>query len=289
LVLNLKKNNGLFYGKYKMKKTVFIFILFISSLSVWAQRLSTVGIMPFEAGAGANPAEAAEATRQVIAELVSWGSMTVLSGNDAGSGEYVVRGQVSRQNNRLILTAATSLASTGRLLNNSREEAAAMNAVSFVSFCAQVTENIPFPNYLLGRWRSTINTGDGPVTCIMEFRSDRTINVIQYDTWEHKGTNALKYQGIGSGTYTYAGYLWRAVTISGRQIQSDATVGINLTLEDALPKYEKINAGALRVLFDDSKNSFELVSGSLPCGENYGGTSVYPGQNVFYTSFTKIQ
>jgi hypothetical protein len=272
-----------------VKNKVFVFIFFISAFSVWAQRLSTVGIIPFEAGAGANPADAAEATRQVIAELDSWGSMTVLSGNDARNAEYLVRGQVSRQNNRLILTAATSLGSTGRLLNNSREEAAAMNAISFVSFCAQIAENVPFPNYLLGRWRSTLNTSDGPVTCIMEFRSDRTVNVIQYDTWEHKGTNSLKYQGIGSGTYTYAGYLRRTVTLSGRQIQSDATVGINLALEDALPKYEKINSAGLRVLFDESKNSFELVSGSLPCGENYGGTSVYPSQNVFYTSFIKIQ
>jgi hypothetical protein len=273
-----------------MKNTILVFIFFISVLSVWAQRLSTVGILPFEAGAGVSAADAAEAARQVIAELDSWGSMTVLSGGDAQNGEYLVRGQVSRQNNRIVLTAATSLASSGRLLNNSREEAASMNAISFVSFCAQIAENIPFPNYLLGRWRSTINMTDGPVTCIMEFRSDRTISVIQYDTWEHKGTNSLKYQGIGSGTYTYAGYLRRAVTVGGRQIQSDAMVGINLALEDALPKYETVSAAGLRVLFDDdSKSSFELVSGGIPCGDNYSGASVYPSQDVFYTRFTKIQ
>jgi len=273
-----------------MKKIFFVFVFSISVLSLWAQRLSTVGIMAFDSGAGATPAEAAEATRQVIAELESWGSMTVLSGDAAKTGEYIVKGQVLRQNNRIILTAATSLGSNGRLLNNSREEGSSMSAVSFVSFCAQIAENVPFPNYLLGRWRSTLNTSDGPVTCIMDFRSDRTVNVIQYDTWEHRGTNSLKYQGIGSGTYTYAGYLRRTVTVGGRQIQSDATVGIILALEDALPKYENINIAGLRVLFDDdSKSSFQLVSGSLPCGDNYAGASVYPSQDVVYTRFTKIQ
>jgi hypothetical protein len=246
-----------------------------------------VGILPFTAS-GVSAAEAAEATRLVIAELSSWGIMTVLSGEQAESAEYLVRGQVSRQNNRVILSASTVLTGTGRTLNNSREEAPLLSGVSVVSFCAQIAENIPFPNYLLGKWRSTIDMIDGPVTCVLEFRSNRTILVEQYDTWEHNGTNILKYQAIGTGTYSYAGYLRRSVNIGGRAVESDATVGINLNLEDALPRYEKIELGGLRVLFNDAKSSFELVSGSLPCGDNFSGPSVYPGDKVFYTKFTKI-
>ena len=166
-----------------------------------------------------------------------------------------------------------------------------MNAVSFEDFCGSIAENIPLPNYLLGKWRSSLTTSDGPVTCILEFKTGGVVSVLQYDTWEHRGTNSLKYQGIGSGTYTYAGYaVPRTVTVGGRQIQSNATVGINLELEDALPKYEKLNIAGLRVLFDDdSKSSFQLVYGNLPCGDNYAGTSVYPTKDVFYTRFTKIQ
>ena len=271
-----------------MKKVIFCAIFCMAALSAFAQRLATVGILPFEAGTGANANDAAEATRLVIAELNSWELMTVLSGGDAASGEYLVKGQISRQNSRVILTAATSLASSGRALNNSREEAAQLDAASVESFCAKIVENVPLPNYLLGKWQSTINMIDGPVTCIMEFRSDRTVNVVQFDTWEHTGVESLKYQGIGDGTYTYAPYKRRTVSAAGRSVQSDATVGISLTLEDALPTYESISMTGMRVLFNDSRGSFELVSGGIPCGNNRGGSSVYASENVFYSRFSKM-
>ena len=276
-----------------MKKTLIILAFFIAGTSVFAQgapRLPTVGIMPFEVqGTSVNAGEAAEATRLVIGELTSWGIMVVLSGDEAQGAEYLVRGQITRQSSRIILTAATYRGNSSAVLNNSREEAADLNSISFESFCAKIAENIPFPNYLLGRWRSSIDMPDGPVTCILEFRSDRTVRAEQYDTWEHNGTNSLKYQGIGAGNYTYAGYLRRTVTIGGRTIQADATVGINLSLEDTLPKYGIVNVGGLRVLFDEAKTSFELVSGSLPCGDNFTGPSIYPSANVYYTKFIKIQ
>jgi hypothetical protein len=272
-----------------MRKVFFVFALFLTAYAISAQRLPTVGILAFTAGAGMSEADAAEAARQVTEELSSWGAMTVYSGDRAEEGEYLVRGQVSRQNNRVVLSGTTSIAGTGRSLNNSREEASTLSAISFVSFCAQLAENIPFPNYLLGTWRSTIDMIDGPVSCVLEFRSDRTIRVVQYDTWEHNGTNILKYQGIGTGTYTYAGYLRRTVTVNGRNLQSDATVGVNLNLEDTLPKYASLNEGNLRLLFDEGRVNFELVSGNLPCGDNYTGPSVYPNENIFYTRFRKIQ
>lgn len=271
-----------------MKKTAFVIFLLISAISLHAQ--STVGIFPFEvSGSGVSEGEAAEATRLVTGELSSWGTMTILTGDRAKDGEYLVRGQIAKQNNQIVLSAVTSEAKSGKRLNASKEQAQTLDGVSMLSFCSQIAENIPFPNYLLGKWRSTINMADGPVTCILEFRTNRTIQVYQFDTWEHNGTNILKYQGIGTGTYTYAGYLRRTLTIENRVINSDATVGINLKLEDALPKYTTVSAGGLRVLFDDSKNSFELVYGGIPCGDNFSGASVYPSAAVYYTKFTKIQ
>ena len=277
-----------------MKKTAVFLIFLLSALSVYAQgttpRLATLGILPFTAsGPGISEAEAAEATKMVINELSSWGTITILSDDRANDAEYLVRGQLSRQSNHVTLSAVTSEARSGRAMNNSREQAPALGSISILSFCTQIAENVPFPNYLLGRWRSTINMADGPVTCILEFRSNRTIHVQQFDTWEHNGAHILKYQGFGSGTYSYAGYLRRTLTIDRRQIQADATVGIVLRLEDALPKYKTVNVAGLRVLFDDSKNSFEFVYGGIPCGDNLSGPSVYPSANVYYTRFTKIQ
>ena len=130
---------------------------------------------------------------------------------------------------------------------------------------------------------------DGPVTCIMEFRSDRTVQVTQYDTWEHSGTNALKYQAIGKGSYTYAGYRRRTVTVGNQQMEADATVGVTLTLEDALPNYGAVNRSGIRVQFNESRNSFEMLNAGLPCGDNFSGPSVYPTGSVVYTKFSKIR
>lgn len=274
-----------------MKRLGFVLFFLVSGLSVFAQKLYTVGILPFEAsGDGVTDGDASEATRLVIAALASCDTLTLLSGDQAKDGEYLVQGQVSMQNNQIVLSAATSEARSGKVLNTSKEQALSLAAVSMFSFCTQLTSYVPYPNYLLGRWQSTINMIDGPVTCILEFRSDRTVRVQQYDTWEHNGTNSLKYQAIGTGTYSFSGYHLRpAITVDGQRIQPDAAMGINLTLEDALPKYSSVSRSGLRVLFDDSKTSFELVNGGFPCGDNYTGPSVYPGASVFYTRFTKVQ
>ena len=275
-----------------MKKLFFVLILSASALLLYAQasNLSTVGILPFEvSGAGVSDSDAGEATKMVIAELSSWGTMTILEGDQAKNGAYIVRGKVSRQDNQIILTAATMDVKAGKTLNSSKEQAQSLSAIPIESFCAQIAENIPYPNYLLGKWQSTINMVDGPVTCILEFRSDHTVRVQRFDTWEYKEPDSLRYQAIGRGSYTYAGYRRKTVTLSGRQISTDATVGINLTLEDALPKYSSVSVAGLRVLFDDSKSTFELSYVGIPCGDNFSGASVYPGANVYYTKFSKIQ
>ena len=276
-----------------MKKLVIFLVLLLSGFSVYAQsshRLATLGILPFtHSGAGVTPADAAEATRLVVNELSSWGTITILSGDQARNAEYIARGHIVKQNNIVILTAATTERQSNKTLNNSREQGESLGAISIVSFCTKIAENVPFPNYLLGKWRSTINMADGPVTCIMEFRSNRTVVVQQFDTWEHNNPNILKYQGLGTGTYSYAGYLRRTLNIGQRAVQADATIGVNLKLDDSLPNYKTVNAGGLRVCFDDAKNSFELVYGGIPCGDNFSGTSVYPGAKVYYTKFTRIE
>jgi hypothetical protein len=65
-------------------------------------------------------------------------------------------------------------------------------------------------------------------------------------------------------------------------------MSIILNLEDALPRFTRINAGGLRLLFDEAKSTFELVYGGFPCGDNLTGPSIHPNRQVYYTEFTKI-
>ena len=278
-----------------MKKLI-LTLLFLGAVisGIFAQRLSSVGILPFEAKWGGNPADAANLTRQVIEELSSWGTLAIITDGEAERAEYVVRTELTKQGNVFILSATTSESRSRRVLNESKEQAPTVNGISIFSFCAKVVENVPYPNYLLGKWRSIINLPDSPVVCVMEFKSDRTVVVDQYDTWEHRQHNVLKYEGFGRGTYAYAGYLRRTMTIrdaqgNSRQIQVDATTSVNLNIEEALTDYTVVSQGGLRLLFDDAKNSFQIVSGGLPCGRNYDGPSVYPSERLFFTQFTKIQ
>jgi hypothetical protein len=288
-----------------MKKIFLVCFLLLTPLLVFGQRVYSVGILPFEVsatevreGEGAaqgaigvvSPAEAAEATRLVIAELRPVATIVVLEGDAAQNGDYLVRGQISRQNNQIVLSASTVEARTGRVLNTTREQAATLSAIPMLSFCARVIQNIPYPTYYLGRWQATIDTIEGPLISILEFRTNRIVQVERYDTWEHNGTNSLRYQAIGTGTFTFTGHHFlRAVNVDSRQFRVNATFGIDLTLEDALTKYESINVSNLALLFDDSYRSFELVNAGLPCGDNHSGPAVFPSASVYYTRFTRIQ
>jgi len=298
----------------KVIKALFVCIFFITALSAFAQRVYTVGILPFEvppvppadAGvsgsapfdSGISDSDAAEATSLVIATLSSCKSLTFVQGDDAKNADYLIRGQISRsstplsagQSGQIVLSATTSETRTGRVLNTSRAQAPTLAAIPMLSFCTQLTDYIPYPGFIVGKWQSTIDMIDGPVTCIMEFRADRTVQVQQFDTWEHRGTDSLKYQAIGTGSYSFTGYhMRRNLNAGGSVIQTDAAMGVNLTLEDALPKYQSVSVSGLRAVFDGSWNSFELVNAGIPCGDNYSGPSVYPGAGVAYTKFTKIR
>ncbi|MDR1863464.1 MAG: hypothetical protein LBQ67_06035 [Treponema sp.] len=265
----------------------FLMILFADP-AVFPQKLSVVAVFPFEAaGSGVNPADAEALSAQIIGELESWGTLNITGGGEASRAEYLVKGQLARQNNQLVVSAVTYDAKTNKALNSSKEQAAGPGALSsrIFSLCAQITENVPFPNYLLGKWKAVISMVDGPLVCILEFRANRTVRVEQYDTWEHRGDRSLKYQGFGAGTYSYWGHARR--TVRGSPV--DGFVTVNLKLEDALPKYTTISLTRLNLFFDEEKNNFELVDAGLSCGDNYTGPSVYPQAAVGYAKFTKIR
>lgn len=267
---------------------IVVLILFAVSTAVFAQRIPVVGILPFEAASkSVTPAELEKVTSQVVSELSSWGTLRIVQGSD--EAEYIVSGTLARQGSSFIVTAVTVDAKTKQTMNETKEQPASLEGFQVLSFCTKVVEKVPFPNYMLGTWQSTINMPDGPVVCIIEFKSDRTVKVERYDTWEHKQRNALRYEGYGTGTYAYAGYARRVMTVNSRQIQVDATVSVNLNLEETLPEQTMVSQSGLRVLFNSDKNTFEFVSGSLPCGRNFDGASVYPSATIAFTQFTKIR
>jgi hypothetical protein len=270
------------------RKLIFaLFFVVIAGIS-YAQRPPVIGVvMSSEADSGITAAEVTNITNRIIAELRSWGSLNVVQGSQGS--EYYIRGNISRQDDFYVLSAVTINASNERVLDEYSDQIATGNDVSLLSFCARAVDRVPMPNYLLGTWQSTLNMPDGPIVCIIEFKSDRTAVVEKYDTWEHRQNNAIRYEGYGRGTYSYSGYANRIVNVSSRQTRIDAVFGVNLRLEESLPDQSAVNRGGLGIVFNADKSSFEIVNGMLPCGTNYDGASVYPSSSLGFYNFTKIQ
>ena len=269
------------------KKILLVFLFLFASLSVvFAQRIPSVGVAAFEAS-GVSPADASSLYNKVTAELNSWGTLNVIQGTDGA--EFVIKGSLSRLGNVLTLSATTSDAS-GRVLNEYNEQSQNVNNISIPSFCAKAVERVPLPNYLLGTWQSTLNMPDGPVVCIIEFKSDRRTAIVErYDTWEHKQRNALRYEGFGTGTYSYRGYANRVINTGGRQARIDAVVSINLTLEETLPAQTSVNLSNLNLEFNADRTSFTIVNNMMPCGRNFDGPSVYHSEVLGFSQFVKIK
>jgi hypothetical protein len=263
------------------------FLVFFIFGAAFAQRIPVVGIMTLEAGTGVNAAQAADVTSQIISELSSWGTLSVVQGS-AGA-EYIIRGTLGKNSDSFAITALTMEANSQVVLGNYTERAAVFNNAAIFSFCLKAVERIPFPNYLLGTWQSTLDMPDGPVICIIEFRSDRTVRVERYDTWEHKLNNALRYEGYGRGTYSYVGYANRVINVNSRQTRIDATIGVSLRLEETLPDQTSVNRSGLSLVFNGDKSTFNIVNGMLPCGTNHDGVSVYPSASLGFSNFTKIR
>ncbi|MDR3167330.1 MAG: hypothetical protein LBT93_05250, partial [Treponema sp.] len=280
-----------------MKHKLIAGVFLLTAGMVFSQRLATVAVFPLESGDGISPAEAERVTGQVLTELRSWGLVTVVEGDRAENAEYLIRGSLSKTETTLVLNAASFEARTGRTLNTAKEQGATLNELgeNIFSFCVQAVENIPFPNYLLGKWLSVIDLGDGPLTCILEFRSDRTVVAERYDTYEYRNGSSLTYQGYGGGTYSFAAQVRRNVALKDSQglvyqeAPVDGVVSLNLSLEDSLPQYASLSRNRINLTFDEAKSKFELISGSFLCGENLGGPEIYPQRAVAYTHFTKIQ
>jgi len=269
------------------KKLILLFFLIVITGFVFAQKIPVLGIMTFEAGSGVSTVEALEMTNKVLNEFNSWGTISAVFG--AGGADYVIRATLSRQTGGFVLSALTVNTNNEQIVNTYREQANAVNSISVFSFCIKAVEGVPFPNYMIGTWQSTLNMPDGPVVCVIEFRSDRTVRVERYDTWEHRRNNALRYEGFGKGTYSYVGYANRVININSQSVRVDAAINVNLSLEETLPDQTSVNQTGLTLVFNADKTTFNFVNGMLPCGTNHDGPSVYPSVSLGFVNFIKIR
>jgi hypothetical protein len=272
-----------------VKRLFFVFFLLVMVIKIaYTQSIPVVGIAQFEVdGIGITDADAARKTSQIIEELRSWGTLDVVQGSTGV--QYIIRGTLSRRGADFVLSGVTLAANTGQVLNEYSEQAQTVDAISVFQFCSKAAERIPLPNYLLGTWQSTVNMPDGPIVCIIQFNSDRTVRIERYDTWEHRQNNSLRYEGFGTGTYTYTGFANRIITIDSRQIRIDAITSLNLTLEETLSAHSSVNQSNLQILFNSERTSFEILNSMLPFGRNYDGPSVYPSETAGFTQFVKIR
>ena len=263
-------------------------VLLAGSALGFAQAIRTVGVLPFEVNEGASAAQAAEATGLVVAMLGTSQTLSINTGAQAENSEFIVRGQISGADGQIVLTATIENAA-GNVMNTARSQAASLGAISMFAFCIQLADFIPFPNYMIGRWESTVQMIDGPVTAILDFRPGGVVIVEKYETWEHSGVNSLKYQAIGTGTYSFFGHhLRRTISVGGQSIQPHASLNINLNLEDALPDFLNISATGLMLVFNETRGAFELVTAGLPFGNNLSGPAVHPNQRIYHRTFTRL-
>ncbi|MDL2229952.1 hypothetical protein LJC14_06865, partial [Treponema sp. OttesenSCG-928-L16] len=275
-----------------MYKNLFFLLLLLFPFRIFAQNLSTLAICTFEvSGTSLKPEDAEQLTRQCINEISSWEAVTMLGEDQAEQADYVIRGTVSRNRNGISLSAATTDGKTGKSLTTVREQASSMEELSpkIFDFCLQLVQPIPFPNYLVGTWEASVSLNDAVLVCRLEFKSNRTLVVERYDTYEYNPGSVLKYEGYGTGTYTYIGRVRRSMAFRDSrgtvywEGPVDASLSISFSLEDSLPAYSPFSSSRIYLVFGDARGSFELVSSGLPCGENNGGASVYSQKNISYT------
>jgi hypothetical protein len=280
-----------------MKPMPFAVIFLCVTLPVFSQKVPGVLIFPFERPEqGVSADNGASIRKQIMDEISSWGSIAVLEENEAELADFYVRGKIILDDNLAALTGTTYDAKTDKPLNSYREQAAAVSALEerIFSFCSRMMEPIPFPNLLLGKWTSLITMDNSLLTCILEFKPDKTVSIERYDTGEYRQGNVLTYQGFGAGTYTYNSQARRMMTIqsaggTARELPVDGSAAFSLSMEDTLPAFYSLKTRQVHLIFGNNAGDFELLNDGLPCGSNFDGPSVYPNQTIAYTHFTRIQ
>ncbi|MDR1445882.1 MAG: PQQ-like beta-propeller repeat protein [Treponema sp.] len=296
-----------------MKRTVLCVVFILLFVEAFAQRLSTVAVLPFDAEAGVSPYDASSVSRQFSSELTALEMANVLNSETTGSviadldikandwkdvrkvrdigsalkTEYIIRGRMIKEGNQISIYADTLEVSSGKVLSSVKEQAPSAGAIQIYSLCVKTMERVPYPNYMIGKWQSNVSLGDASLVCIIEFKSDRSIVVERFDTYESRNDNSLLYYASGTGSYWFGGHIRRITQFRDRngevyrEAPVDGSFNLTLNLDNALPNYASIKQERLYLIFGDGRNSFELPAAGLLCGDTPSGV-------MSYTRFSKI-
>jgi len=220
-----------------------------------------------------------ETIRRMQFELSDWSNpKKVADFGKALNANAVVLGRVMTLGNELILAIR---------INDLNTEIKAANDMVFTSvsevrgklpaFTGEVVNNLPKPpvgNPFIGSWRSTITSNGLTLICILDFYSDGSINVEQYDTNRvTRGLAGMSHsnkakKGKGYGTYSY------------RESGNGVTADILLTISGVSSEFTAVTARAS--FSQNSPNQFTVdyrnKADSMKC-EYYDG-----GRNDSYLS-----
>jgi TolB-like protein len=207
-----------------MKKGLFLMALFVfGGFSAFAQQLPTVAVATFDRAGGVTADEAQVVTELFIAELVSTGGVNVVDRTNfdkiiaemkfqvsdwsnsqktaqlgrALNAGYIIRGQLMKMGNAYYWTATMMNINTAQALYSAREQVNDMGEIfnKLPVFVKQIADNIPMPNYFVGRWRSA----SGGNEMIIEFFPNGTLTVYQYQIKVYD----YNYNLTGNGLYSY--------------------------------------------------------------------------------------
>jgi TolB-like protein len=208
-----------------MKKMVAYAVMMVIAAGVFAQQLPTVAVATFEPVGGVSRDEANVVTELFTAELVSTGAVKVADranfdrilaemqfqlsdwSNDqktaqlgrAINAEYIIYGQFMKMGTMFYLTATMLDINTAQRLYSAREQFRDMGEIfgKLSAFAAQMLDNLPMPNYFIGRWQCTTQIDNR--ICILDFKADGKIVVERFDESSYNGT----ISGKGDGIYSF--------------------------------------------------------------------------------------
>ena len=225
-----------------MKKAWFFVFLSIGCIA-FAQQRPIVAVATFDVMGGVTTNEAQVITELFITELVSNGTVGVVSRADfdriatemrfqttdwansqrtaqlgrAIGATHIIRGQLMRMD-KIYWTATMIDVNTAQVLASAREEINNLGEIygKLSGFCSQFLSRFsPLFNYA-GRWHSVADQW----SAILEFRENGSINVIQYQF------HGNRYNGTGSFSIT-----GNRISIVLNLVRGNETIGVNTSSE----------------------------------------------------------
>jgi len=221
-----------------------------------------------------------EITKRMEFELSDWSNPNkVAAFGRAINANAVVLGRIMTLDNEVIIAVRINDLSTEiKAANDMIVKSVGEVRGKLPAFTREIVNNLPKPpigNPFIGRWRSTIRSNEKTLICILDFRSDGTIDVEQYDTNRvTRGFAGMSYsndtkRGEGYGTYSFRE--------SGNIVLADISLTISgvfseFTAVTARGTFSPANPNQFTI---DSKNKY---ADSMKC-EYYDG-----GKNDRYIS-----